>query len=456
MENNNSFERVLGTKDILALAFGAMIGWGWVILTGSWIQQAGTFGAMIAFGIGGTMIIFVGLVYSELTAALPKAGGAAVFSYKAMGANGSFICTWALILGYVGVVAFEACAFPTVVEYIIPGFLVGHMYTIAGFDVYASWVGVGALLSVIITFINYRGTKDSAFLQKILVVVIAVAGIALMLSSPVSGNLSNTMPLIRAGWSGILAVVIATPFMFIGFDVIPQTAAEINLPFNKIGKTLMLSIFMAVLWYVLIIFAVGYLMTDQQISSSVLVTADAMKAGFGGSELAAKALIIAGLAGIVSSWNAFLMGGSRAMYALAQNKMLPGFLGKLHPKYKTPSNAILLIGTISTIAPFFGKSMMGWLVNAGSFGIVLAYVMVSISFVIIRKKFPDMERPYAVKNHKFVGGMAVILTILMLLAYLPGMISTEWLIVGMWAVLGLVFYSLAKKKYADFGIEVSD
>ncbi|MBK5240024.1 APC family permease [Clostridium sp.] len=456
MENNSGFERVLGTKDILALAFGAMIGWGWVILTGSWIQEAGTLGAMIAFGIGGTMIIFVGLVYSELTAALPKAGGAAVFSYKAMGANGSFICTWALILGYVGVVAFEACALPTVVEYIIPGFLVGHMYTIAGFDVYGSWVAVGAIVSIIITFINYRGTKDSAFLQKILVVIIAIAGIALMLSSPISGRLANTMPLIRKGWSGILAVTIATPFMFIGFDVIPQTAAEINLPFNKIGKTLMLSIFMAVTWYVLIIFAVGYLLTDQQISSSVLVTADAMKVGFGGSEIAAKVLIIAGLAGIVSSWNAFLMGGSRAMYALAQNKMLPGFLGKLHPKYKTPSNAILLIGSISTIAPFFGKSMMGWLVNAGSFGIVLAYVMVSISFVIIRKKFPDMERPYEVKNHKFVGGMAVILTILMLIAYLPGMISTEWLIVGMWALLGLVFYSFAKKKYTDFGIEVSD
>jgi len=110
MENNN-LKRVLSNKDILALAFGAMIGWGWVILTGVWIQKAGTLGAMIAFGISGVMIIFVGLAYAELTAALPHAGGAAVFSYKALGANGSFICTWALILGYVGVVAFEACAF---------------------------------------------------------------------------------------------------------------------------------------------------------------------------------------------------------------------------------------------------------------------------------------------------------------------------------------------------------
>ena len=410
---------------------------------------------MIAFGISGVMIIFVGLAYAELTAALPHAGGAAVFSYKALGANGSFICTWALILGYVGVVAFEACAFPNVIEYIIPNFLQGHMYTISGFDVYGSWVGIGVLLSIIITVINYRGTKDSAFLQKILVVIIAVAGIALIASAPITGHFSNSMPLLRNGWSGILTVTIATPFMFIGFDVIPQTAAEINLPFDKIGKTLMLSIFLAVAWYVLIIFSVGYLMTDKQITSSLLVTADAMKIGFGGSDLAAKILIIAGMAGIISSWNAFLIGGSRAMYALAQNKMLPEALGKLHPKYNTPSNAILLIGGISTIAPFFGKSMMVWLVDAGSFGIVMAYALVAISFVALRKKHPDMNRPYKIKNHKFVGYIAIVLTILMLLLYIPGMIFAEWTIVGMWIALGLVFYFSSKKKYSDFGMNIN-
>jgi amino acid transporter len=451
---DKSMKKVLGNMDILALAFGAMIGWGWVILTGAWIGKAGTLGAMTAFALGGIMIIFVGLVYAELTAALPQTGGAAVFSYKAMGKNGSFVTTWALILGYVGVVAFEACAFPNVIEYLIPGFLKGHMYTVQGFDVYGSWVAVGVISSILITILNYRGTKDSAFLQNIMVVIILVAGIGLVASAPMSGEAVNMKPLFIDGWSGILGVAIATPFMFIGFDVIPQTASEINLPFQKIGKTLMLSIFMAVAWYVLIIWAVGYLMSKEQMNASVLVTADAMKIGFGGSALAAKTLIVAGIAGIISSWNAFLIGGSRAMYALAQNKMLPEFLGKLHPKYKTPSNAIILIGTISSIAPFFGKSMMGWLVNAGSFGIVLAYLMVSISFVILRKKAPDMPRPYKLKNYKFIGYGAVILSGLMLVLYVPGMIAAEWSIVGIWTVLGLAFYTMAKKKYSDFGIMV--
>lgn len=448
---DKKLDKVLNNKDVLALAFGAMIGWGWVILAGMWIQDAGSLGAMAAFGLGGIMIVFVGLVYAELTSALPQSGGAQVFSHRALGANASFICTWSLILGYVGVVAFEACALPNVVEYLFPNFLQGHMYTIAGFDVYASWVGVGVVSSIIITIINYRGTKDAALLQKILTVIIAVAGIGLIISAPISGSVSNAEPLFKDGWSGILAVAIATPFMYIGFDVIPQTAAEINMPFKKIGKILILSIVMAVAFYVLVIFAVSLLMTEDQMASSVLVTADAMKIGFGNSDLAAKVLIIAGLAGIVSSWNAFLMGGSRAMYALAQAKMLPAFFGKIHPKYNTPSNAILLIGGISVIAPLFGKSMMGWLVNAGSFGIVIAYAIVSISFIVLRKKEPNLERPYEIKNYKFVGYMAIVLSILMLLLYIPGMIFAEWIIVGAWVLVGTLLYITAKKMYPDFG-----
>lgn len=447
MEDKN-FDRVLGKKDIIALAFGAMIGWGWVILVGDWIAKAGTAGGMLAFILGGIMVVFVGLVYAELTSAMPECGGASVFSRRALGKNASFVCTWALILGYVGVVAFEACAFPNVVEYLIPNFLKGHMYTIAGFDIYASWVAVGVISSMIITAINYFGAKQAAILQTILTVSIAAVGIALMCGSAVTGDISNTAPLVKNGVSGIVAVTIVTPFMYVGFDVIPQAAEEINMPFEKIGKILILSIVMAVSWYALVILAVSMVMSDEQMNSSILVTADAMMYAFGGKKIAAQILIIAGLAGIVSSWNAFLMGGSRAIYSLAQAEMLPAFLGKLHPKYKTPTNAILLIGVCSCIAPFFGKSMMGWVANAGSFGIVTAYLIVSISYIVLRKKEPNMHRPYKIKNHKFVGYMAVILSAIMLILYIPGLIMAEWVIVGAWVILGAILFLSAKKKYS--------
>lgn len=85
---------------------------------------------------------------------MPQCGGEHVFSHRAMGATGSFICTWAIVLGYVSVACFEACAFPTIITYLWPGFLKGYLYTVAGFDVYASWLAVAIIVAFLIMLIN--------------------------------------------------------------------------------------------------------------------------------------------------------------------------------------------------------------------------------------------------------------------------------------------------------------
>lgn len=160
MENEKrELNKVLNTGDVLVTAFGAMIGWGWVVSSGGWIESAGVFGTMLAFLIGGIMIYFVGMAYAELTTAMPESGGATVFSQRAFGSIGSFICTWAIILSYIGVVCFEACSLPTIIQYIFPGFLKGYLYTIAGFDIYLTWLIVAIFFSVLITCINIRGVK---------------------------------------------------------------------------------------------------------------------------------------------------------------------------------------------------------------------------------------------------------------------------------------------------------
>ena len=95
MEKKKSeFEKVFSAWDILVLAFGAMIGWGWVVSTGDWIERGGVIGAMLGFILGGVMIFFIGLTYAELTPAMPECGGEHVFSFRALGPTGSFICTW--------------------------------------------------------------------------------------------------------------------------------------------------------------------------------------------------------------------------------------------------------------------------------------------------------------------------------------------------------------------------
>jgi len=452
--SDQKFERVLGKKDVLAIGFGAMIGWGWVILAGEWILRAGSLGSMLAFIIGGIMIIFVGQVYAELTSAIPETGGEHVFSYRAFGKNVSYICTWTLILSYAGVAAFEAVALPTVIQYIFPNFLKGYMYTIAGFDVYASWVAVGVIASLLITYINLRGIKTAANLQNILSFSIITIGLVLMAASTVKGDTARMEPLFVDGFNGVLSVAIMTPFMFVGFDVIAQASEEINIPYKELGKIMILSIIMAAAFYIFIIFAIASSLTSGEMSQSVLVTADAMKKVFGNSQLAGNILVLGGVAGIITSWNSFFIGGSRAIYAMAQSKMLPKSLGMLHPERKTPTIPILMIGGISAIAPFFGRAALVWLTNAGGFAIVLAYIIVSLSFVRLRKTEPDLPRPYKVSNIA-VGYLAVATSILMGILYLPGMpsglILPEWIIVLSWTLLGIAFYIKAKKTYPDFG-----
>lgn len=470
MEKKKSeFDKVFSAWDILVIAFGAMIGWGWVVSTGDWIERGGVIGAIIGFAIGGIMIFFVGLTYAELTSAMPQCGGEHVFSYKAMGPIGSFICTWAIILGYVSVVCFEACALPTIIQYIYPGFLKGYLYTVAGFDIYASWLAVAVVVSIFITYINIKGAKTAALLQTILTAIIGGVGILLIVASAITGDTSNLQGQLFAGESvgtgikAIFSVAVMTPFFFIGFDVIPQAAEEINVPLKKIGKILILSIVLAVVFYALIILGVGYLMNPSDIANSQagtgMVTADAMAKAFN-SSIMSKVLIVGGMCGIVTSWNSFLIGGSRAMYSMAESYMIPRSFVKLHPKYKTPINALYLIGILSVIAPFFGRKMLVWIVDAGNFGCCLAYCMVAISFMILRKKEPNMARPYKVKNYKVVGTIAVIMSAFMVAMYIiPNSgCSLTWqevIIAGGWCLLGFIFCIGCKIKYKDkFGSHI--
>ena len=446
--SGGQFVRVIRLREILALAFGAMIGWSWVALTGNWIDKAGSLGAMLAFGVGGVAVILVGLTYAELASAMPQAGGEHVYSHRALGATASFICTWAILLGYVSVVAFEAVALPTVADYLVPGFSRGYLWTIAGWDVQLTWVLVGVVAAVVMTAINIIGIKTAAKLQLLVTTVVFAVGIMLIGGAGIVGSAQNMQPLFDHGAKGFLGVLVMVPFMFVGFDVIPQSAEEVDVPFSEIGRMLMISIIMAVFWYVLIIGAVSMGLSATDRAASTLPTADATSAIFGGT-WAASLLVLAGIGGILTSWNAFLIGGSRAIYTLARAGQLPQSLGALHPRYNTPHNAVLLIGALSVIAPLFGRPALVWLVDAGGLGIVIAYAFVAWSFLVLRSREPEMPRPYVVRYGRFVGTAALVLSLGIAVLYFPGSPAAlvwphEWLIVLAWVMLGAVMLRYAR------------
>jgi len=443
--------KALGKMEIISLAFGATIGWGWVVLTGDWILSGGTLGAILGFVLCGVMILFVGMTYAELCPAMPKCGGEHIFSLKALGYNASFVCSWSLALCYLGVVCFEACALPNVVEALFPAINTVYLYTIADYPIHVSYILVGAISAAIIMVINYIGIRSAANLQKILIAFLAIVGILIMVSAFAAGNVENTQPLIANGSSGILTVTVMAPFFMVGFDVVPQAAEEVNIAPRKLGKYMLLSIVLAVVWYCLIIFSVSLILNHDEIIRSALPTAEALQKAWGEQGTLARYFVVfGGIAGIMSSWNAFLLSGSRLIFAMAESKMLPSWFAKIHPQYHTPSNAILFLGFISCAAPFFGKAMMTWISNAASFTTVIAYGLTALSFLVLRKKMPDMKRPYKIRHHRFVGFMAVALAIGMLMLYMPGMPSglgrEEWFILGLWTLFGSVMYGKVRKK----------
>lgn len=134
--------------------------------------------------------------------------------------------------------------------------------------------------------------------------------------------------------------------------------------------------------------------------------------------------------------------------------MIPRVFVKLHSKHKTPVNALILIGILSVAAPLFGRKMLVWVVDAGNFGYCLAYCMVALSFIILRKKVPEMKRPYKVKHYRTVGVLAVIMSGFMVVMYvLPfsgcALVKQEWYMAGGWAALGAVFFVIAKLCYKE-------
>ena len=433
---HSSFTRVLGRWDVLAVAFGAMIGFGWIVLTGGFLQDAGTLGSALAFVVGGVIMALVGLTYAELVSAMPQAGGEHNYVLRGLGSRSAFVCSWSLVLGYISVVAFEAVALPQTVLFLAPDMLVGKLWTVADYDVYASWVAVGVLGALVITALNYVGVRPAAVFQTFAVAFLLVVGALLVFGSFIGGDTDNMSPLFNDGAGGVIAVLVAVPFLFVGFDVIPQSAEEINLPFKQIGKLVVVSVLAAAAFYILVMLTVGSSLPMDVLAESELSAADGM-AALWSSETMGDVLVVGGIAGILTSWNGFMIGASRLLYAMAASGMVPSWFGRMHPTYRTPSNAILFVGGLSILAPLFGRQMLVWLVDAGGFVIVVAFFFVTVTFVLLRSREPEMERPFRVSGGSGVGVAAAVLTFGLGILFMPGMPAAliwpyEWLILIVW------------------------
>ncbi|MEX5271012.1 APC family permease [Kocuria sabuli] len=443
---DHGFKKVLGSLDAIALGFGAMIGFGWVILTGDWLAEAGTMGAVLALVAGGLIMSVVGLVYGELVSAMPYAGGEHNYLLRGMGARWAFVGSWAITGGYITIVAFEAVAVPRTAQYLFPGLSQIPLWTVAGFEVNLTWALVGSLAAVVITGINIRGVKHASVVQIFVILFLLVVGLMMLFGAFTQGSAATMEPFFTPGAAGFFLVLVTVPFLFVGFDVIPQVSEEMHLPAKKLGGTIIVSVLLAAAWYVMVVLTTSASMSAADLAVADIAVADAMGSVFG-SPVVANLLIAGGLAGILTSWNSLLMGASRLLWALGNSRMVPRWFGRLHPRYGTPANALLFVGALSFVAPFFGAEMLGWLVDSGSPSIVIAYALVSVVFVLLRRREPDMARPFRIGGRAgggtAIGVLSVVLCLGLISLYLPGMpaflSAPAWTIFGLWWLLGLVF-----------------
>ncbi len=453
-----TLEKVISFRSYIALGLGIVVGIGWVVYSGQWLADGGPLGAMIAFLVGGLLLIPVGKCYAELTSAIPVAGGEVAFSFKAFGPFTCFLTAWALAFSYVMVTPFETIAIGTLLESIIPAIATEPLYYIDGSKVSLSTIIPGVLIGIYLIWLNYKGVENSTKFQSYVISVLVVCTFVFTAVALVKGDVSNLTPLFaREGsfWAvapaSIVSVIVVVPWFMSGFDAIPQASEEAGIKMDpkQLGTAIILTIIAGAIFYTLIILAVAISVPWQVSSKLALPTAEVFEVAFG-YVWVAKLVLITALLGLVTTLNGMYIAASRIIFALGRGGLLPHWFAGVHPVHHIPRNAILFVGGVSLIGPFVGKAAMGPIVNSSSLGFTSALVITCLAAIRLRKTDPDMARPYKVhKAHLYAG--AIISSILVLLMILPqssGQLApNEFLIIGIWMVFGVTayFWRVSKK-----------
>ncbi len=439
------------------LAFGAMIGVGWVTAMGPWLRTAGPVGAAIAFAFGGALMLFIGFCYAEVTAMLPVSGGEVAYAYKAYGKGHSFLVGWFLSFGYISVSAFEAISVGKILSYLFPAIDRWPLYSINGDTIYGSHLLLALIFVSLITYVNYVGVQNSMRFQIYLTVVFLAIVLGVVVVGFWKGSASNLEPLFVGDtgpgvWAGIIGVFATVPFWLVGFDTIPQGAEEAkeNVTFRTIGILILVSIIAAVLFYILLIFSTSMVAPWSALAQTELYTASAFEHTFQ-SDFLVNGILIAILIGLLTSWNGFFLAGSRVLFAMGRGKIIAPSLGKSHSKFKTPFNAVLFSGIVTLLSSFLGRGAMIAFVDVGSFCIAAAFLGVSFSYLKLKRKFPNQHRPYLAPGGKWAGYISIAGSILILLAITvpasPAALQwpLEWTILLGLCLLGLILWIISKR-----------
>lgn len=427
----------LNKIDILALALGSIIGWGSFTLPGSkFLHESGIISTAIGFILGGIAIIFIQKGYHIMMQSHHEDGGEFSYAYKELGKPRGFIVGWSLTLSYLSMIPLNATAFVLVLKRLFGQAVeFGYLYQVAGYPVYISEILIASLIILLFAYINIKGLKVSSKVQNIMILFMIV-NIILVFSYMF---LTTDHSLMRATYitgykldlKAIAKVFAIVPFLFVGFDVIPQVTTDLGFPPAKATKIVILAILAGVMFYNVLNITTGLIYTPEAALQEewALGTAVLDNMGYIGF-----ILLVISLAGAVAGGiNGFMLSSSKLVGSLSSYQLLPEKYSQEN-KNGVFHNGIKLVALVSLLAPWFGREAIIYIVDMSSFLAAVAYFYVCyIGFKNSKGLDQSLSGIGAVFGLMFMG--------LLIIPGSPAKLSnTSVVLMIIWAFIGFLYY----------------
>lgn len=477
--SNQPEKKGVSAIDFFCIGFGAIVGVGWGVSINGWMASCGgPVPAAIGYLVALIMMVPIALCYCELVPMLPVAGGGMAFAYRAFNDKVSVISGWAAFGAFVSIIPWEAIQITDVLGYLIPGLKSGEpLYQVAGTDIYLITIIIGTVCSLLLFALNMRGLAAAATVQKVLCFVLVGAAIIGAIASLVGGNAENWRPIYdvtnpalygdpNAGlyevshnsmFGGILAILASAPFFLAGFETIPQGVEEAGGDVSSVGKTVVLSVSLACIFYAILLFCFGYGWPWQEFAqpaaSGGIMTNPAAATLFlnlfpGAAGTFLYWLITIGaIAGLFTTWNGFFMASANLLMGMSRGRLMPKVFAKQN-KNGIPVPGLLVCLILSLIGPFLGAGLIGSITSFSAAAFVLSWTLTSFSLIVLRKKEPNLNRPYKIPGGLAMGWFAAIVSLVVfILLFVPGNpVYMGGLAVKMfigWMIIGIILYLLS-------------
>lgn len=425
--------RRLHLADYFSLAFGVMVGVGWLVVMDDWLLRGGPAGALLGFAVVSGMLLPVGWVYGQLIEAIPDAAGEVAYTAKVFPRFISYATGWVMMLVYFIVCPYEAVAIGRIAGYLFPGLNTIELYRLGGYSIYLPHLILGLTLTAAFTTLNYRGVHLSArFLRWTTFAVLSLMGL-FSLAGLRSGSLENFRPAFsHTPFVSILLVAQIVPYFLTGFDAVSKCAEEASPEFQ--GKNFSTAVILAIVvgfaFYAVVIASVAYAVPWQSITQERFATAVAFEHALK-SQWSVNLIMVTALISLLKIFNANMLAASRLLFALGRRNLVEPALARVHPINQTPYVAVVCVGVATAAAMSLGNAILVPISDVGSAVALLGWMMACAAY------YKLSPTPGGRKMAALGTAVTFFLVVLKILPFVPGhFTSYEWLALSLWCALG--------------------